>query len=297
MDYMAVLKIIIPVLVGGIIGYCTNFIAIKMLFRPYREYHIGKLKIPFTPGIIPKNKGRMAAAVGNAVSEQLLTAEDLTKNIISSDVKKEFTENITDTIFTSDMSISTLTGKDDIEKSELAVKISNGLALKIRSKLLLADMQPVIDGALEGILKDYRRNPMIGMFLTDKVILAIDLKIEDGIKNYVRENGKELFASYINEMIASLSNKPLKDAAEDIHLDRETVSKAVEKAIDHLTVRVGEEIPKRLDISKIVREKLEAMDVEELERLLMSVMKNELQAVINLGAVLGAIIGAINIFI
>ena len=39
------------------------------------------------------------------------------------------------------------------------------------------------------------------------------------------------------------------------------------------------------------------MEVEQLEELLMSIMKNELQAVINLGALLGAIIGVINIFI
>ena len=39
------------------------------------------------------------------------------------------------------------------------------------------------------------------------------------------------------------------------------------------------------------------MDVRELEDLVLSVMKNELQAVINLGALIGAVIGTVNIFI
>ena len=43
--------------------------------------------------------------------------------------------------------------------------------------------------------------------------------------------------------------------------------------------------------------KINSMDVKELEDLVMSVMKNELQTVVNLGALIGAIIGAVNILI
>ena len=42
---------------------------------------------------------------------------------------------------------------------------------------------------------------------------------------------------------------------------------------------------------------MDSMKVPELEALLMSVMKQELQAVINLGALIGAVIGAVNILI
>ncbi|MCF0122932.1 MAG: DUF445 family protein, partial [Ruminiclostridium sp.] len=44
-------------------------------------------------------------------------------------------------------------------------------------------------------------------------------------------------------------------------------------------------------------DKVNSMSVEQLEDLVMSVMKNELQAIINLGALIGAVIGIINIFI
>ena len=52
----------------------------------------------------------------------------------------------------------------------------------------------------------------------------------------------------------------------------------------------------QIDISGIVEKKLNEMDIDEIEDLVMSVMKNELQAVINLGALIGAVIGVINIF-
>ena len=52
--------------IGAGIGYITNWIAVKMMFRPIKEYKIGKLRIPFTPGIIPKNKERISAAIKTA---------------------------------------------------------------------------------------------------------------------------------------------------------------------------------------------------------------------------------------
>ena len=50
---MEILKVILPVLVGATIGYFTNFLAIKMLFRPRKEVRIKGVRLPFTPGIIP----------------------------------------------------------------------------------------------------------------------------------------------------------------------------------------------------------------------------------------------------
>ena len=52
-----------------------------------------------------------------------------------------------------------------------------------------------------------------------------------------------------------------------------------------------------IDVKGIVEAKINSMDVKELEDLVMSVMKNELQTVVNLGALIGAIIGAVNILI
>ena len=50
---------IVSPLMGGIIGYFTNWLAIKMLFRPHKKLYIGNLPIPFTPGLIPKERTRI----------------------------------------------------------------------------------------------------------------------------------------------------------------------------------------------------------------------------------------------
>lgn len=66
-----------PPVVGGIIGYFTNDIAIKMLFRPYRAIYIGKRQLPFTPGLIPRNQERLAKRVSDTVMGSLLTPGEL----------------------------------------------------------------------------------------------------------------------------------------------------------------------------------------------------------------------------
>lgn len=64
---------------GGIIGYFTNDVAIRMLFRPYRAYYIGGKQVPFTPGLIPRNQERLARRISDTIMGSLLTPEELQK--------------------------------------------------------------------------------------------------------------------------------------------------------------------------------------------------------------------------
>jgi uncharacterized membrane protein YheB (UPF0754 family) len=66
-----------PPVVGGVIGYFTNDIAIKMLFRPYRAIYLGKRRLPFTPGLIPSNQERLAQRISDTIMGSLLTPEEL----------------------------------------------------------------------------------------------------------------------------------------------------------------------------------------------------------------------------
>jgi uncharacterized membrane protein YheB (UPF0754 family) len=69
--------LLLPPIAGGVIGYFTNDIAIKMLFRPYRAIYIGKWKMPFTPGLIPSNQDRLAKRISDTIMGSLLTPEEL----------------------------------------------------------------------------------------------------------------------------------------------------------------------------------------------------------------------------
>lgn len=85
--------LLLPPVAGGIIGYFTNDLAIKMLFRPYRPLYWGQWRIPFTPGLIPSNQKRLAQKVANAILGSLLTPEELQK-IARTLLERERTEAV-----------------------------------------------------------------------------------------------------------------------------------------------------------------------------------------------------------
>ena len=75
--------------IGAVIGYCTNYIAVKMLFRPLRPVSLFGRQLPFTPGIIPKGQERLAKAIGSVVGDTLLTEEDLKRMLLSDEVQNQ----------------------------------------------------------------------------------------------------------------------------------------------------------------------------------------------------------------
>ena len=87
---LAILPWILPPLLGAIIGYVTNRIAIKMLFRPLTPKRIWGVHIPLTPGVIPRNRFDLARTIGRMVSEQLLSPAAIKEQLD----KPEFRENI-----------------------------------------------------------------------------------------------------------------------------------------------------------------------------------------------------------
>jgi len=83
---------------GAIIGYITNWLAIKMLFRPHEEKFIFGMKVPFTPALIPKEQKRIAKSVGKAVGEHLLSEETVVAALSSEKVHVHLKKLIEDKV-------------------------------------------------------------------------------------------------------------------------------------------------------------------------------------------------------
>lgn len=69
-------------LIGALIGGITNYLAIKMLFKPHRAIYIGKWRVPFTPGLIPKRRSDLARSLGKTVVDHLLTPKGMQARLI-----------------------------------------------------------------------------------------------------------------------------------------------------------------------------------------------------------------------
>lgn len=294
---MNTLKIIMSILIGAIIGYCTNYIAIKMLFRPKKEVKIGGFKLPFTPGIIPKNKGRIAKAVSSAVATQLFTSDDLKNTFLSENMKNTISQSINKKLMESDKKFSDIfINEVGLEKYEVFKdKVSFELTNKIKNSILKIDIASILVNEGSDILKTKLQGSMMAMFINDDMIASFAKPLATGIDNYVNEHGDEILKPLVVEEIDNITNKSAKDLFIKLNLNEDIIGNIIGNAYEKIIVEKIDKVVHHINIAEVVEDKINAMNVDEIESLVMSVMKNELQAVINLGALIGAIIGIINI--
>ncbi len=90
------LAYLLPPLLGALIGYVTNYIAIRMLFRPLRPWHLFGLRLPLTPGIIPAKRGELAQRMGEMVGTHLLTAADVRQALVRPAFHRELKGTVND---------------------------------------------------------------------------------------------------------------------------------------------------------------------------------------------------------
>ena len=83
-----VLTILFMAFIGALIGGVTNHLAIKMLFRPHEAKYIGKTRLPFTPGLIPKRRNELATQLGKTVTNYLLTPDLFRKKMLTPGMEK-----------------------------------------------------------------------------------------------------------------------------------------------------------------------------------------------------------------
>jgi uncharacterized membrane protein YheB (UPF0754 family) len=101
--------IVFMVIIGALIGGITNSLAIKMLFRPYKAYYIGRFKVPFTPGLIPKRREELAQQLGNMVVDHLITPESLQKKVMNGDFQSDVVQWLreeSEPVFNSDKTVN-----------------------------------------------------------------------------------------------------------------------------------------------------------------------------------------------
>jgi uncharacterized membrane-anchored protein YjiN (DUF445 family) len=103
----ALLIWLVPPCVGALIGYVTNLVAIRMLFRPLEAKRIFGIRLPFTPGILPRQRHKLACNIGAMVERELLTPEILQTRLRREDVRENLYNTVarcTDRIFTAPLS-------------------------------------------------------------------------------------------------------------------------------------------------------------------------------------------------
>lgn len=284
--------------VGAAIGYLTNALAVKMLFRPYSEKRIGRLRLPFTPGVIPRRRKALARALGDAVGRQLVTQSDLREAILSDKALDALTDLVLESVSGRDglsleKRLGALLGEKELGTAK--ERLDGALTSAIVSALSSADLGGIL--LREGAEALRAANPMLGMFLGDAVIEQLSPTVNASLDRYLSERGeRELLPSVSEQSERWLSGSPA-ELLSGLGLDGEAQRALIGGAVRRLLCSCLPTLLEGIDLASIVERKIEAMEIRELESLVLSVMRRELRAVVNLGAVIGFILGLLGAFL
>ena len=91
-----------------------------------------------------------------------------------------------------------------------------------------------------------------------------------------------------------LEERQVKDFVEDFGIKQEILEDKIREIYRSFVLDYMGQLLEKFDIAKTVEEKIKQMDVLELEKMILQVMKKELGAIVNLGALIGFGLGCLN---
>ena len=305
------IRAIVAPLVGGIIGYITNDLAIRMLFRPRRAIYIGRFRLPFTPGLIPGQKENIAKSIGEVVSGQLLNDETLRQTMLSESAIEKLDGKVRELVRSLGEEKRTLCqllqlrydeGTIDLKSRDLEKSLTNMICARLAEAKL---EQIVADSVAEGWVDSIFQNKYMSRLVDDGA--------QEALKKTISDKVNDVIAGKINEMIAEKAPDAVFNLLDNLRLellgmrvcdlyakyqDREDA--VVARVTDMYQSILGKNLGKLLkaiNIERIVVDKINAFDAAELEDMILGIMRRELRAIVYLGALLGFMMGFVNLLL
>ena len=293
---MEILKMLAAPLIGAVIGYFTNYIAVKMLFFPQHEVRVFGHVLPFTPGAIPKGKPRLAKAVGRVVGNNLLTKDDIKAKLLGGEIEKRVTDVITTEMHNKlKDEICKLTHCEEEVYDSGRSKLSEMLSRQIVDELSASQLpEIVVDKANESI-KEKLSGTMFSKLISDEKIHSLTSPLVGKIRSMIDRDGMDCVKPVIESKLTEGGDKTGLELLELVKVDEERLGELIGKVYRKTVDKYVDKLFEKLDLAAMVEKKINDMDVDEMERLVQSVMKKELSTIVNLGALIGFVLGLFNL--
>lgn len=287
---------------GAVIGYITNDLAIRMLFRPHQAKYIMGIHVPFTPGIIPKEKARMAGAIGKAVSENLMNREVLEKSLLSDEMLTKIGQAIDEFVTTQSTNNETIEefarhylSKDDI--TAMRKNVTDGVVKMVTAKLQDSNMGGSIAHMATQHVMEKTRNSLAGRLGAEMILQPIAQLIEGVLAKHINEILRNNSQQMVHDLVVKESDDLMGMTMSQLTTGHdEQVAQIKSGIMSAYRVIITEHLPRILqdiDISGIIEQRINDMEMAEAEAIILDVMKKELRAIIWLGALLGSIMGTL----
>lgn len=288
--------------VGAVIGYITNDIAIRMLFRPHQAKYFMGIHIPFTPGIIPKEKTRIASAIGKAVSENLMNREVLEKSLLSDEMIVKINDAIDEFVSTQSQNKETIEEfarhyLTDEDITSMRSNVTDGIVKMITGKLQDSRIGESIAHLATLHVMEKTRKSVAGRLGADIFLQPIAQLVEGVLGKHINEilhnNSQQMIEGLVHDESDKLMGMTMSDL---ISGHDEQVAQIKSGILSTYRVIITEHLPRILqdiDISGIIEQRINDMEMAEAEAIILDVMKKELRAIVWLGALLGSIMGVV----
>ncbi len=339
-------------IVGALIGYCTNWLAIKMVFRPHEEKRIFGLKVPFTPGLIAVERDRITDQIGYVVTNHLLTDDDLKNKILELDFDnftKKIIESVEANIKNSDSTIDDLLKsvfKDDYDNKVNEIKafitekyVSSFENKKTEAELIsyekdiriiapeilnivktvfeedMYDIDELLKSFFDNIIADLFSGlgALFGGFISsEKIYQSLKHKVITSIEDNPEELEDKIVSLCINSNESNYTSFPIDNAISVLTknilsikissfsnifdmLKSDALISDISNLLKGFLATEINSLIAQVDIKDLIVRKINEMPLMEIETLILSIAKKEINAITNVGGVLGFLIGLLSV--
>jgi uncharacterized membrane protein YheB (UPF0754 family) len=294
---------VLPPVVGAVIGYVTNAVAIKMLFRPLKEARLFGVRLPFTPGILPRERHKLADSIGRMVENELITPVVL---------------------------------RERLDRAEVRLSIGNalgGYTAQMLDRPLSAWLEESDDFHLSELLNDFFNSYIFDFFLEElfkNLILGSAPKPEDNdsftqrLKAGLRDFGGLFIPAAASGLVKNGLTKEMRNQSQGkISAYRKALESVIErypgittreflsisagnkgKADSFLALKAVEAMDENMDaalssvnVKVLVSDRINSLDMLRVEKIILDVMAGQLKWINFFGAILGALIGFLEVLV
>ena len=268
-----------------------------MLFRPLKEVRLLGLRLPFTPGILPKERKKLADSIGRMVEQELLTSEVLRERLARVEVREKIASNLgnyTDQLLKRPLS-------ELLENKPGAFPVNELLSDFINSDVFDSFLEEIIRNWVGEKVSATGQENDIGSWLKSRFrdiggvfVPTARIMIKNGLLRDIRNNklGKP---SLLRRALETIPEKyPGISLWEFLSLGKPKKLKMdlllAEKAADTLDENI-EGALSSVDVKALVSDRINSLDMLRVEKIIIDVMAGQLKWINFFGGVLGALIG------
>lgn len=267
-------KVWFAVSISGLVGFGTNWIAIKMLFHP-------RVRVLGTQGVIPARRADLARAVAATIEEHLISADRMHKLLVETGAVANTLDSLSAKLpaLLSDPAARSLAHNEIRRLIQQAVNtVGEDARVRLKKKMRSTGI-----AAASGAAATAAFGPIAGLFAVGAAKSGVMDPLVDKVLNDMVE---ELQGSSALDNAANGIVDEMPRAATSLLRNNEIKSRLTD-----LVSGASQDLLGAIDVKKLIETELLAHDDAELEGLIDRVASNELVFIQVIGGVLGAFAG------